>query len=81
MRIVYAYAAPRDREFERSVAEGLAGRFGRPDQPDAIESSDGTVTVTLAFEGVSTPGEDVAATLRLNPRIVEAAEESFGEGA
>jgi len=81
MRIVYTYRGPRDAGREGEVASDLAGRFGAAEQCDCMEADDGTVSVTLAVRAPDAPGEDVAAGLRDRPWIIDAAAESFGEGA
>jgi hypothetical protein len=81
MRIVYVYAAPRDPALEREIADRLGRRFGPAEQVGATEAADGLVTVTASLGGEGFSEEEVAAALREHPRVVEAAGESFGEGA
>lgn len=81
MRVVYVYAAPRDPALEREIADRLGRRFGPVEQVGAAEAADGLVTVTASLRDDGPSDEEVAAALREHPRVVDAAGESFGEGA
>ena len=80
MKIIYTYEGRRDEKLERSVAGAVAERFGGADQTGSHSGEEGMTTVTLELPDTA-DWQQVVEMLERRGDLVEAASESFGEGA
>jgi hypothetical protein len=80
MKILYSYEGARNEVLEQGILKDIGDRFGAAQQIDAHSGEGGLTTITLALDD-AVSGQDVMASLESRPDIVEAAQESFGEGA
>jgi hypothetical protein len=80
MKIIYTYEGGRNETLERSVASEVSQRFGEADQTGSHSGEEGLTTVTLELPDTA-DWQQVIEALERRGDLVEAASESFGEGA
>jgi hypothetical protein len=80
MKIVYSYEGERNEGLESSVLQDVGERFGQAGQTASHSGEEGLTTVTLDLPGVE-HWQKVVEALEGRGDLVEAAPESFGEGA
>lgn len=80
MRIIYSYEGNRNADLERSVAREISERFGAAEQTGTHSGEEGLTTVTLDLPDTE-HWQQIVELLERRGDLVEAARDSFGEGA
>jgi hypothetical protein len=81
VKILYTYGGTRDTALEHAILDDLAARFGAVTQAASHSGEDGMTTVTLDSALESAAEVTLVKALRHRPEVIDAARDSFGEGA